>query len=544
LDVTGTLRTTGEARFDNAINLKTATLNQIYFDDAVAFTRNGTGERMRIDSSGNVGIGTTSPAKKLELYSSQNANVELLRLNNPDSNGLGTQIGFTQGSTTWSQIISEFSSGWRTKIGAGNPSGTTGGDAGYFTFFTNNGSSSYAERMRITATGDVGIGTSSPAALLDINGSSGWAGVTTGNVANIKGANATVTQGGNLRVLASTAFGADIGGSIALGGQYTSGFYYDFAQIAGRKENATDNNTSGYLAFATRANGGNTTERARIDSSGNLGLGVTPSAWASGNYALQVGTGAGNVARFASSTTSLSLSSNGFVNSAGDWKYLNTGYAATNYSQAAGVHAWFNAASGTAGNTITFTQAMTLDASGNLLVGKTSNDTTVQGVAIVNGFSSFVQTSGAALLLNRLGTDGAVLLFRKTNIDVGSVSLTGSATAYNTSSDYRLKNTIAPMTGALAKVGLLKPVTYKWNLDNSESQGFIAHELQSVVPECVTGEKDAVETYTDEDGNEATRPVYQGIDTSFLVATLTAAIQEQQALITAMTTRITALEST
>jgi hypothetical protein len=126
---------------------------------------------------------------------------------------------------------------------------------------------------------------------------------------------------------------------------------------------------------------------------------------------------------------------------------------------------------------------------------------------------------------------------------VGSIGVTASATTYATSSDYRLKNTIAPMTGALAKVAALKPVTYKWNIDGSSSQGFIAHELQTVVPECVVGEKDGVEIYTDEDGNEATRPAYQGIDVSFLVATLTAAIQEQQALITTLTQRITALEA-
>jgi len=77
------------------------------------------------------------------------------------------------------------------------------------------------------------------------------------------------------------------------------------------------------------------------------------------------------------------------------------------------------------------------------------------------------------------------------------------------------------MTGALATVAQLKPVTYKWNADKSKGQGFIAHELQAVVPECVTGEKDAV----DAEG----KPVYQGIDTSFLVATLTAAIQELKA---------------
>jgi hypothetical protein len=119
---------------------------------------------------------------------------------------------------------------------------------------------------------------------------------------------------------------------------------------------------------------------------------------------------------------------------------------------------------------------------------------------------------------------------------IGSITnTTGSTISYNTSSDYRLKNTIAPMTGALAKVQALKPVTYKWNIDDEDGEGFIAHELAEVCPHAVTGAKDAV----DEDGN----PVYQGIDTSFLVATLTAAIQEQQALITALTARIEALEN-
>jgi len=77
------------------------------------------------------------------------------------------------------------------------------------------------------------------------------------------------------------------------------------------------------------------------------------------------------------------------------------------------------------------------------------------------------------------------------------------------------------MTGALATVSALKPVTYKWKSTGETSQGFIAHELQAVVPDCVTGEKDAI----DVEG----KPVYQGIDTSFLVATLTAAIQELKA---------------
>jgi hypothetical protein len=167
----------GRATTDTLTNktLTTPTISQLTSAAATALTLQSAGTTaVTVDTSQNVGIGTSSPAKKLELYSSQNANVELLRLNNPDVNGLGTQIGFTQGSTTYSQIISEYSSGWRTKFGAGVPTGTTAGDAGYFVFFTNNGSSSYAERMRIDSSGKVGIGTTSPSRLFNLKGSDLW----------------------------------------------------------------------------------------------------------------------------------------------------------------------------------------------------------------------------------------------------------------------------------------------------------------------------------------------------------------------------------
>ena len=118
---------------------------------------------------------------------------------------------------------------------------------------------------------------------------------------------------------------------------------------------------------------------------------------------------------------------------------------------------------------------------------------------------------------------------------VGRIHTTSSATTYATSSDYRLKENVVPMVGALDKVALLKPVTYSWKIDGSDGQGFIAHELQVVLPDAVVGEKDAV----DAEGN----PQYQGIDTSFLVATLTAAIQEQQTIINDLKARVTALEA-
>jgi len=130
------------------------------------------------------------------------------------------------------------------------------------------------------------------------------------------------------------------------------------------------------------------------------------------------------------------------------------------------------------------------------------------------------------------GFSSPYMVFRASSTNVGKITTDGSNTTYSTSSDYRLKNSIAPMTGALAKIALLKPVTYKWNSNGADGEGFIAHEIAEVVPKCVIGEKDAV----DADG----KPEYQGIDTSFLVATLVAAIQEQQTLIKLLEARLDA----
>jgi hypothetical protein len=274
---------------------------------------------------------------------------------------------------------------------------------------------------------------------------------------------------------------------------------------------------------------GNSDDRMVLTNSGNLGLGVTPSAlWQSGRKALQIGA-SGAIHTFGSTPSQIVVAANNYFNGT-DNVYLNTGLA-SQYNQTNGVHSWFTAPSGTAGNAITFTQAMTLDASGNLLVGTTSvvdfgflslkyNGTTSNGIV-------FSDTSNS-------GTTNACSFKRNSTTTVGAIQLTTTTTAYVTSSDYRLKHDIQPMTGALAKVAQLKPVTYKWNADGSDGEGFIAHELAKVVPQCVTGEKDAV----DAEGN----PVYQGIDTSFLVATLTSAIQEQQVLIQEIKAELAALK--
>lgn len=122
--------------------------------------------------------------------------------------------------------------------------------------------------------------------------------------------------------------------------------------------------------------------------------------------------------------------------------------------------------------------------------------------------------------------------FGNTNGARGSIQTNATNTLYNTTSDYRLKENVVPMTGALDIVSTLKPCTYTWKVNGSAGQGFIAHELQAVIPDAVTGEKDAVDDKGD--------PKYQMVDTSFLVATLTAALQELKAEVDALRAQVEA----
>jgi hypothetical protein len=235
----------------------------------------------------------------------------------------------------------------------------------------------------------------------------------------------------------------------------------------------------------------------RIDSSGNVGIGATP------NSKLYIRAATNANLRVTDSSGTLNLS-------------------AENDAGSAQVAMKFNGSQ------------MMLDASGNLLVG----GTTVYGSCKTTIDSG----SGNSLACRLTNTGSSYALWYYDSTLTGSIGTNGTTTSYNTSSDYRLKENIAPMAGALATVAQLKPCTYTWKVDGSAGQGFIAHELQEVLPECVTGEKDAVETYTDEEGNEQTRIKPQGVDTSFLVATLTAAIQELKAELDEAKARLSALE--
>jgi hypothetical protein len=144
-------------------------------------------------------------------------------------------------------------------------------------------------------------------------------------------------------------------------------------------------------------------------------------------------------------------------------------------------------------------------------------------------------------------------------LSVSGISQNGTTgVTYNTSSDYRLKENVAPMSGSIDRLKQLKPSTWSWVQDGSHGEGFIAHEAQTVVPESVHGTKDAMRTeeyevtpaVLDDDDNVVTEavmgtrevPDYQGIDQSKLVPLLTAALQEAIQQIETLTTRVEALE--
>jgi hypothetical protein len=515
-----TLGATGVATFSAgtvsapAITASGDTNTGIFFPaaDTIAFTEGGV-ESMRIDSSGNVGIGVTPSA-----WSGKTA----LQI----STGGGAVTGSSDRLELW----------FNSYFNGSNVVRTNAGYAGLYNYINSNGAFvwsvagtstagstvSFSEAMRITDAGNVGIGTSSPSTKLDVVGA-----VDDGFV--IRSKNTNVTSVASARLVSEND-----NGTFAQVTTYSSAFGFSvFGTTAANFSSVVTSgaNSNGLMVGTLTSDpiivGTNDTERMRITSAGNVGIGTS-----SPQAKLHV-----------------SNSSSGLLFSEDGSKAVIIG---TNAAGTVSQELFLR------GDPLTFTgsggggaEHMRLNSDGQLLVGTTSG-TTLSSVAwrttltgTGNNFAVLNTDTGGATTSafqasNYTGSGSAIINFYNGSGGVaGTISVptnasTGTTVSYNTSSDYRMKENIAPMTGALVKVASLKPVTYTWKANGYAGQGFIAHELQAVVPECVSGEKDAV----DKNG----KPVYQGIDTSFLVATLTAAIQEQQALIENLTTRLNALE--
>jgi hypothetical protein len=267
--------------------------------------------------------------------------------------------------------------------------------------------------------------------------------------------------------------------------------------IAGRIDYDHSDNS---MRFGTAGSG----ERLRIDASGNVGIGTGSPA-----DKLVVNKGsAGTIATFTDGVNS------NFV--------IETASLITTVGNTGGSTALaFKSANA---------ERMRIDASGNLLVGTT----TVHGQ--ITSLSDGTKFQYASYNTDTSGVSQISFRFIRNGVDVGSITTTSSATAFNISSDYRLKENVVPLAGAADRLAQIPVHRFNFIADPDKTvDGFIAHEVQAFVPEAVTGEKDAV----DKDG----KPVHQGIDQSKLVPLLTAALQEALTEIADLKARVAALEA-
>jgi len=336
------------------------------------------------------------------------------------------------------------------------------------------------ERLFIASDGKVGLGTSSPGTLLDIASSA-----------------------------ASTAFSIRNSSNASELQQNGSDFYI------------SNYTASGPIIIRT----GSGTERARIDGSGNVMMGSTTPL--TPNARLSVITNADFGAGLAIGSTASA------VNWARlDFKNTNAASPAILYQDQAGLFAIrTDGAYPITFNTNGANERMRITAGGSVLCDSTT---------LIGGDTAPLQADGktrTALALKG-GSNGFFAAFYNTSSTlIGSITGAGGATTfYNTSSDYRLKENVVPLTEAISRVNQLQ--VHRFNFISHPDQtvdGFIAHEVQEVVPECVTGTKDQVD--------ETGKPVHQGIDQSKLVPLLTAALQEAIGEIASLKDRVAALEA-
>ena len=462
-------------------------------NSAIQFRVDGS-TKATINSSGNVGIGTVSPQKALNVFADNTAPVRFER------------------NTSDGQVIQIYKDG--------SPVSSIG-------------------------TNSIGIGTSSPSSLLHVNNTADSANgiiiqnssasgsadsyvqFKTSSADVIMGIDATGTD--VFKISNSTALGTsdvltiDSSGNVGIGTTSPSAPLHVVGNSYVQSGTLFTDAITAFSGSSLNINAGsshfsaivNASERMRIDSSGNVGIGTT-----SPSKQLTV---SGDNAEF-------------LLNRTGTYAdTINMGCPGGVPTIVGGTHLAF-------GGSGTWTEHMRIDSSGNLHVGKTSSSNTTAGTSLLeDGRFAFIVDQGSGGqevgVINNQTSGTYVIDFRQANTDVGRIRVTASATEYQTSSDYRLKENVEYDWDATTRLNELKPARFNWIKDDTNTliDGFLAHEVSDIVPESIGGEKDEV----DSDGN----PVYQGIDQSKLVPLLTKALQEANAKIDNLTARLEALEN-
>ena len=331
-------------------------------------------------------------------------------------------------------------------------------------------------------------------------------GTTLGNTGVFRKTNAAVGIETAYWGVVQNAVGANNGTAFTLGVDTTTNY--------GQFQIAFDNllNGTGSSMRWLLNNGSATAEKMRLDSSGNLGLGVTPSAWGSVWKPMQIGSGAAFFGQ-TNSASAVHVSGNTYYDSSNQARYIASTFA-QRYRGNDGAHEWYTAPSGTAGNAISFTQAMTLDASGNLLVGTTSNLASGARLNVNYAFSN----DGAAWKSDSTSTHNAIV-FKNPNGTVGTIQTSGVNTLYNITSDQRLKTNI--VDAPEGNIDAIKVRSFNWVADGTHQiYGVVAQELLEVAPYAVSQP-----TKSDE---------MMGVDYSKLVPMLVKEIQSLRKRLTAL----------
>ena len=446
--------------------------------------------------------------------------------------------------------------------------------AGTFTTFTSNGIDDNADATAITidSSENVGIGATSPSAgavggkVLHVQNSGGTASVRVDRSDASTSGTASLTSGNTTNSIFSTgskdfvistnsteAMRIDASGNVGIGSSNPSDYNFDTGvnlMIGSTSTNAafqvlSGTSGTGYLAFADGTTGAEQfrgliqynhsddsmsfrtvgTERLRIDSSGNVGIGgATTTGWANKQVVLDAGANTSAAFVMVNDTTGRSATDGSLITLSGSDMFL---------IQRESANMIFRTAN---------TERMRLNSSGNLLVGTTASGVGTARHTIQNDASNIAQ-----ILINANGTANGTPVLRlfhyeansstlatqiqflnRNGIQVGHITSTGSATAYNTSSDYRLKENVRPIENGLDRLNSLNPVKFDWKKDGTSSEGFIAHEVQEIFSDAISGEKDGEDM--------------QGMDYGRITPLLVKAIQEQQEQIEQLKTEIQTLK--